>query len=136
MKKHMSRGITKDDEVFVRLDYTPPPRTKAATRKHARVCDFTGRPMRGLLLLKAPGFKAKRSLERWISPWLEHTRCPHSPSRSRAPKKAAKAKPLKRTKASAKRQASHRQPRGYATTYFASSCLVERTSCSRAAQLS
>ena len=69
---HLSRGITKYDELVVRLDHDAA--EKAATRKHARVCDLTGRPMRGMVLIEAPGFRDKRALESWMRPALKHAR--------------------------------------------------------------
>lgn len=39
---------------------------QALTRPHARPMDFTGRPMKGFVVVDPPGFSADADLHRWI----------------------------------------------------------------------
>lgn len=43
----------------------------ALKRKHATTMEFTGRPMRGFVTVKADGLKTKRDLARWIDMGLK-----------------------------------------------------------------
>ncbi|UCE89073.1 MAG: TfoX/Sxy family protein [Pseudomonadota bacterium] len=38
----------------------------ALTRPHARVCDFTGKPMKGLVMVAHEGIRRSDSLKRWV----------------------------------------------------------------------
>jgi hypothetical protein len=38
----------------------------ALSRPHARLMDFTGRPLRGFVLVGAPGIRTDRALQKWI----------------------------------------------------------------------
>jgi hypothetical protein len=59
------------DELVVRVSHE---RSESlATRKHARLCDLTGRPMRGLVMIEKEGFNTAASLRRWVSEAVEHT---------------------------------------------------------------
>ncbi len=39
----------------------------ALLRPHARLMDFTGRPLRGFVLVGAPGIRTDRALRKWIA---------------------------------------------------------------------
>ncbi len=60
---HMACGVLKDD-LMVRVgkdDYD------AALARGAREMDFTGRPMRGLVIVDATAIKEDAQLEQWIN---------------------------------------------------------------------
>jgi len=59
---HMCCGVN-GDELIVRLD--PDHEDDALARPHARPMDFTGRPMRGFVTVKAEGLKGAQ-LNRWV----------------------------------------------------------------------
>ena len=67
---HMCCGVTGDGELMVRVG--EPQAEKLARRKHARPCDFTGRPMKGMLLIEAPGFRSEAALREWVSAAKRH----------------------------------------------------------------
>lgn len=61
---HMACGIVRD-ELMIR---TGPEWYQAAlAMPHARPMDFTGRPMRGMLMVSPPGF-ANEALTGWVQP--------------------------------------------------------------------
>ena len=37
-----------------------------ASRKHARLCDITGKPMRGLVMVEREGFRTAAALRKWV----------------------------------------------------------------------
>jgi TfoX/Sxy family transcriptional regulator of competence genes len=43
----------------------------ALRRPHARVMDFTGRPMKGYVFVDPPGYEEDRDLKRWVEESLE-----------------------------------------------------------------
>jgi TfoX N-terminal domain len=43
----------------------------ALDRPHTREMDLTGRPMRGFVLVDAPGMRTKAALERWVDRGLD-----------------------------------------------------------------
>ena len=59
---HMCCGVN-GDELIVRLD--PDHEDKALAKPHTRPMDFTGRPMRGFVTVKAEGLKGAQ-LNRWV----------------------------------------------------------------------
>ena len=60
---HMCCGVEKD-RLMVRV---APDRYEALLRRpHARVMDFTGRPLRGFLFIEADGCKTDALLKRWL----------------------------------------------------------------------
>jgi TfoX/Sxy family transcriptional regulator of competence genes len=59
---HMCCGVN-GDELIVRLD--PDSEDDALARPHARPMDFTGRPMRGFVAVRAEGLKGAQ-LNRWL----------------------------------------------------------------------
>ena len=67
---HMTVGILKDD-LMVRIG--PESHDKVLAEPHVRVMDFTGRPMKGLVLVSAEGTDREEDLERWIERALAFT---------------------------------------------------------------
>lgn len=63
LEGHMFVGVMKDD-LMVRVG--PDGYDGALERPEARVMDFTGRPMRGYVLVDKTGTANGRSLEKWI----------------------------------------------------------------------
>ena len=61
---HMCCGVA-GDELVVRVgaDGTE----EAAARRYARPCDFTGRPMKGMLTVTAEGYRTKAALAGWVA---------------------------------------------------------------------
>lgn len=59
----MCVGILKD-ELMVRID--PEMQESALKRKGSRIMDFTGRPMKGYLMVNETGMGTKKDLESWI----------------------------------------------------------------------
>ena len=43
---------------------------EALSRPHARLMDFTGRPLRGFVLVRAPGIRTAAALKKWIDETL------------------------------------------------------------------
>jgi TfoX/Sxy family transcriptional regulator of competence genes len=60
---HMFVGIV-GDTLMVRVG--PAGYADALARPHARVMDFTGRPMRGYVYVDPPGFESDADLARWV----------------------------------------------------------------------
>jgi len=44
---------------------------KALRRPHARVMDFTGKPMKGYVFVDPPGYEEDRDLKRWVDEGLK-----------------------------------------------------------------
>ncbi len=84
---HMCCGIV-GDTLMVRVG--PDAYAAALARPHAREMDFTGRPMRGLVYVDPPGFRAAASLRAWIGRGLAFTDTlpPRSGPRPRGPRRA------------------------------------------------
>ncbi len=59
---------------------------KALRRPHARVMDFTGRPMKGYVFVDAPGHEEERDLKRWVDDSLKFVKTlpEKAPRRKRA----------------------------------------------------
>ena len=64
----MCIGIIKD-EMMCRID--PDLQEEALTRKGCRIMDFTGRPMKGYVMVDDDGMKSKKDFEHWISLCLD-----------------------------------------------------------------
>jgi TfoX/Sxy family transcriptional regulator of competence genes len=64
----MCVGVEKE-RLMVRLD--PEIYEQALTRKGCQPMDFTGRPMRGFVFVRAEGFTADRDLTSWLELALE-----------------------------------------------------------------
>ena len=61
---HMAVGVSSGGELMVRVGREHDER--ALSRPHARIFDLGGRPMRGWLLIAAPGVRTRRQLEVWV----------------------------------------------------------------------
>ena len=66
---NMACGII-GDELMVRVG--PDDYEDALARPHAREMDFTGRPMRGLVMVVADGIESDADLEDWIARGAEY----------------------------------------------------------------
>ena len=60
---HMCCGVVKD-EIMVRVG--PDRYEEALARPHARRMDFTGRPMKGMVMVTAEGLAPKDALNAWV----------------------------------------------------------------------
>ena len=60
---HMCCGVVKDNLV-VRVH--PEEYEQAIAEPHARLMDFTGRPLRGLIYVGPAGYQTDEGLERWL----------------------------------------------------------------------
>jgi hypothetical protein len=60
---NMCCGVTGDD-LMLRVGADGEPR--ALRSRHARPCDFTGRPMRGLVMVGPRGYRGDAALRRWV----------------------------------------------------------------------
>ena len=85
LRGNMCCGIA-GDELVVRVDRDRS--LELARRKHARLCDITGKPMRGLVQVKNEGFRTAASLRRWVDEAVEHTS--RLPAKVKAKAKAGK----------------------------------------------
>src|SRR5262245_44263916 len=56
-------GIT-DDDLLLRLGTEQG--EKAVKKPHVRVCDFTSRPMKGMVLVSPGGYKTDTALQQWV----------------------------------------------------------------------
>ncbi len=61
---NMCCGVNKDD-LFLRVGAEAEP--EALRNAHARPCDFTGRPMRGMIMVAPAGYGSDADLRRWIA---------------------------------------------------------------------
>ena len=68
----MVGGVTGNEELCVRVG--PEAYEEALGRPHAREMDFTGRPLRGLVYVDAPGVATDAQLEDWIARGLAYAR--------------------------------------------------------------
>jgi hypothetical protein len=64
----MCCGVLKDDLV-VRVG--PERYGKALARRHARLMDFTGRPLKGFVFVGPGGSKTDKSLAKWLTEAVE-----------------------------------------------------------------
>ena len=63
LQGHMCCGVLQE-ELMVRVG---PDQYEAALHKpHAREMDFTGRPMRGMVMVEAAGVESEASLAEWV----------------------------------------------------------------------
>ena len=60
---HMCCGVV-GNELMVRVG--PDAYADALAQPHAREMDFTGRPMKGMVMVAAGGFAARADLARWV----------------------------------------------------------------------
>lgn len=66
---NMACGVVSTD-LMVRVG--PDGYDDALKQPHARVMDFTGRPMKGYVFISAPGTRSDSSLQRWIDSGVAH----------------------------------------------------------------
>jgi TfoX/Sxy family transcriptional regulator of competence genes len=62
---NMLLGVTHKGEFMVRID--PTETEKALKRKGARLMDFTGRPMKGILSIDSDGYENDDDFESWVN---------------------------------------------------------------------
>jgi hypothetical protein len=60
---NMACGVVGED-LMVRVG--PKAYATSLAMPHVREMNFTGRPMRGLVFVRAPGFEADRDLDHWV----------------------------------------------------------------------
>lgn len=63
LRRHMCCGVVNDDLV---LRLGPEQGEKALKKPHARECDFTGRPMKGMVMVAPNGYKTDGALRKWV----------------------------------------------------------------------
>jgi hypothetical protein len=68
---HMLCGVT-GETLVVRVG--PDAYDEALGLAHARECDFTGRPLRGMVMIDPPGFAEDAALARWVERGLGFVR--------------------------------------------------------------
>ena len=68
---HMCVGVV-GDELMVRVG--PDAYDKEVSRKHARPMDFTGKPMKGMVYVAAPGLRTTRELSAWVGRGVKFAR--------------------------------------------------------------
>ena len=61
---NMCCGVTKGDDLVLRLG--PEKSEQALAKPHVRACDFTGRPMKGMVMVDPPGYKTDAMLKKWL----------------------------------------------------------------------
>ena len=57
-------GVGSQEILAVRID--PAEEAEYLKKQHVKAMDFTGRPMKGFLYVKTPGFKTDAALEEWV----------------------------------------------------------------------
>lgn len=60
---NMCCGVA-NDTLVLRLG--PEQSEKALTKPHVRACDFTGRPLKGMVMVTPPGYKTDDALQKWV----------------------------------------------------------------------
>jgi TfoX/Sxy family transcriptional regulator of competence genes len=78
LRGRMSVGIIRD-ELMVRVG--PDAYEDAVALPHARAMDFTGRPMRGFVQVKPPGFESDADLAAWLARGIAYAEQQAKPSR-------------------------------------------------------
>ena len=84
LRGNMCCGIA-GDELVVRVDRDRS--LELARRRHARLCDITGKPMRGLVTVSKEGFRTAASLRRWVDEAVEYTSSLPAKAKAKAGKK-------------------------------------------------
>jgi len=82
VRGHMTVGIMKDD-LMVRIG--PDSHAQTLAEPHVRKMEFTGRPMKGIVLISAEGTDREADLERWIERALAFTASLPAKEPERAP---------------------------------------------------
>ncbi len=67
---HMCCGVV-GDELMVRVG--PEAYEAALKEQHAREMDFTGKPLRGMVYVAAPGIASAKQLAKWVERGLQFT---------------------------------------------------------------
>lgn len=73
VRGHMACGITGEaqgGELMVRVG--PDAYEAALGRKHAKEMTFTGRAMKGMVYVSAPGYRTAKQLSGWVAMGVEH----------------------------------------------------------------
>lgn len=83
----MAIGVVKD-ELMVRVG--PDAHDSAVARPHARVMDFTGKPMRGFVFVSPLGFKTSAQLARWVTLAVEFVTTEATRSKAKRPSRRKK----------------------------------------------
>jgi len=65
---NMAVGVHKDN-MIVRVD--PAKHEKLLKRKHTRIFDITGRPMKGWLMVEPDGYNTAKQLSAWVKEGVE-----------------------------------------------------------------
>jgi len=63
LRSHMCCGVVNDDLV---LRLGPEQGEKALKKPHTRQCDFTGRPLKGMVMVTPSGYKTDDALREWV----------------------------------------------------------------------
>jgi TfoX/Sxy family transcriptional regulator of competence genes len=63
LRGHMCCGVVNEDLV---LRLGPEQGEKALTKPHTRECDFTGRPMKGMVMVAPGAYKTDNALQEWV----------------------------------------------------------------------
>jgi TfoX/Sxy family transcriptional regulator of competence genes len=71
LQGNMCCGIIKD-ELMVRVG--PQQYAQALAQPHARMLDFTGRPMKGMVMVAPPGVEDDEALGRWVESGVAFTK--------------------------------------------------------------
>lgn len=89
----MACGIVGDD-LMARVG--PDGYEAALSRPHARLMEFTGRPLRGFVLVGAPGLRTAAALKRWVSEAVAFATAPEQVKKAKRAKRAKKARKAKK----------------------------------------
>lgn len=68
LKGNMTVGVNQDN-LIVRVD--PEKHSALLKKSHVRPFDMTGRPMKGWLVVEAPGVKTEKQLRAWVKESVE-----------------------------------------------------------------
>jgi len=93
VRGHMTVGIVKN-ELLVRVG--PDTHDKALAKPHAKVMNFTGKPMTGFIYVEAPGIATQAQLKAWIKMALDYTKSMPEKTAKKTGKKAASSKSKRR----------------------------------------
>ena len=63
LRGHMCCGVV-NDELVLRLG--PEQGEKALKQLYTRKCDFTGRPLKGMVMVTPAGYKTDDALQQWV----------------------------------------------------------------------
>ncbi len=60
----MCCGVTKNDNLVLRLG--PEKAEQALKEPQVRPCDFTGRPLKDMVMVSPTGYKTDSALQKWV----------------------------------------------------------------------